>query len=127
MINNVTIIKMRTNKSFIHFDRCLSIPIFFVSSTRPKCSFIFPTAVPLNINFEWIGLDFLQENRTSVACLAGRGDYTPFSIDEHTMYDVKGMIQVICRYDRIFYYGKKLGVISKKMLLDLIFYSGSLM
>ena len=45
------------------------------SSMRPKCfcSFTFATEVPLNISCEWFGLDFLQENKTSVACLVGSG------------------------------------------------------
>ena len=38
---------------------------------RPKCfcSFTFATSVQLNISNGWFGLDFLQENKTSVACL----------------------------------------------------------
>ena len=42
---------------------------------RPKCfcSFILATTVPLNIIRGWFGLGFLQENRTSVACLVGSG------------------------------------------------------
>ena len=45
------------------------------SGKRPKCfcSFTFATTVPLKINCEWFGLDFLQENKTSVACLEGSG------------------------------------------------------
>ena len=67
-------------------ERCLIIPIFFSalmifslrcflkdkleSSMRPKCfwSFLFATTVPLNIFCRWFGLDFLQENKTSVDC-----------------------------------------------------------
>ena len=42
---------------------------------RPKCfwSFIFATTVPLNIICGWFGLDILQGNKTSVACLVGSG------------------------------------------------------
>ena len=42
---------------------------------RPKyfCSFIIATTVPLNIICGWFGLDVLQENITSVACLVGSG------------------------------------------------------
>ena len=74
-----------------NMERCLIIPRFFFallkkslrcflkdkleSSTRPKCfcSFIFATTVPLNIICGWFGLDVLQENKTSVACLVGSG------------------------------------------------------
>ena len=47
----------------------------FESSMRPKCfcSFTFATTVPLNISGGWLGLDFLQGNKTSVAYLAGSG------------------------------------------------------
>ena len=72
-------------------ERCLINPRFFLalmifslirflkdkleSSERPKCfwSFIFATIVQLNIICGWFGLDFLQEKRTSVACLVGSG------------------------------------------------------
>ena len=72
-------------------ERCLIIPRFifalmifslicflndrFESSMRPSCfcSFIFATTVPLNIICGWFGLDVLQENKTSVACLVGSG------------------------------------------------------
>ena len=65
-------------------ERCLSMPIFFLalmifslrcflkdkleSSMRPKCFwlFIFAITVLLNIICGWLGLDFLQENKTSV-------------------------------------------------------------
>ena len=71
--------------------RCLIIPRFFLalmifsvrcflkdkleSIMRPKCfcSFISTTTVPLNIICGWFGLDVLQENKTSVACLVGSG------------------------------------------------------
>ena len=36
-------------------------------------SFTFATAVPLNISCGWLGVDFVQENKTSVACLVGSG------------------------------------------------------
>ena len=38
------------------------------SSVRPRClcSFILATTVPLNIKCGWLGLDVLQENKTSV-------------------------------------------------------------
>ena len=42
---------------------------------RSKCfwSFTFTTRVPLNIICGWFGLDFLKENKTSVACLVESG------------------------------------------------------
>ena len=46
------------------------------SKDKPEsesCSVTFVTTVPLNINNGWFGLDFLQEKRTSVACLVGSG------------------------------------------------------
>ena len=36
-------------------------------------SFISATTVPLKIICGWFGLDFLQENKISVACLVGSG------------------------------------------------------
>ena len=45
------------------------------SSMRPKCfsSFIFATTFPSNNNCGWLGIDFLQENKTSVAFFVGSG------------------------------------------------------
>ena len=53
------------------------------SSVRPKylCSFIFFTTDPLNISGGWSGLDILQENKTSIACLVGSGLKILISID----------------------------------------------
>ena len=44
------------------------------------CSFTFVTAVPLNISNGWFGVDFLQENKISVACSVGPG-LSSISID----------------------------------------------
>ena len=70
-------------------ERCLIIPRFFLalmifsvrcflkdkleSSMRPKCfcSFILATTFLLNIICGRFGLDVLQENKTSLACLVG--------------------------------------------------------
>ena len=101
MIYYVAIVKMGTDKSFIHLIKCLtreesgkvfdnseilllafmifSLKYFLKdqleSSMRPKCfcSFILATTVPLNITCGWFGLDYLQENKTSVACLIESG------------------------------------------------------
>ena len=72
-------------------EKCLIIPRFFLilmifslrcflkdqleSGMRAKYfwSFISATTVPLNTICGWFGLDFLQENKTSVACLVGPG------------------------------------------------------
>ena len=74
-----------------NMERCLIIPIFFLalmifslrcflkdkleSSMRPKCCWavIFVTTVPFYIICVRFELDFLQENKTSVAFLVGSG------------------------------------------------------
>ena len=72
-------------------ERCLIVPICFLafpifplrcfwkdkfdSSKRTKCfcSSTFVTTVPLKIICGWFWTLFLQENKTSVACLSGSG------------------------------------------------------
>ena len=55
------------------------------SSMRAKCfwSFIFATIVPLNIICGWFGLDFLQENNTSLGCLVVPGLNSNFHLCAH--------------------------------------------
>ena len=92
---------------------CLS-KVNLESSMRPKCfcSFTLATTVPLNISLGWLGLDFLQENKTSVACLVGLPD---FPLMSPLIYNVKVVIQVTCRYIRIFNNREKHRIISKKL------------
>ena len=72
-------------------EKYLIIPIFFLalidislrwlekerleSRMRPEyfCSLVVWTIFPLNIKGGWLGLNFSQENKTSVACLVGSG------------------------------------------------------
>ena len=61
------------------------------------CSFAFVTAVPLNISNGWLGLDFLQGNKSSVVFLVRSVLNSMYPL----VYDVEIMIQVICRYYRI--------------------------
>ena len=61
----------------------------------------------------WIGLDFVQENKSSVACLQGSW-LNPF------MYDVLVVVQVISWDYWIFFYGKEHGAIYKR--IDISFF-----
>ena len=147
MINYVTIVKMGTNKSFVHLikhfkgqktgkvfnctNMFFSLPDFltdgfwkdkFDSSKRPKCfcSSTFATSVPLKIICRWFWRLFLQENKTSVAFLSGSGLNSNFHWWAYLFMTSMSWFKSLA--DISFTIEKSIVSSAKNLILDLIFF-----
>ena len=125
-------------------ERCLIIPRFFLalmifslicflkeraeSSVRPRClcSFILATTVPLNIKCGWLGLDVLQENKTSVACLVGSGLNSNFHWLAHRCMTSRSWFKSFADSAGFFTMEKSMVSSAKNLTLHFIFLSKSL-